>query len=436
MSRLPKAIEELNEPSEYLKEVLETPPAWAIRWGEVFVLVIVLLFFLLSYLIRYPDRIPAQAIITTVQPPIPVNAQTEGALAQLLVKDQDQVTKGEVLAVVQSAAVYDDVIHLKEQLQRFNITLFHDSLRFTASYHLGRLQENYAQLQKAAQAYHLFQKLTPAYRQQQAILGQLSRYQRLLVQKQEQQQILERKVQLAEKDYRRNQQLHATQTIADKDLEASEGQWLAAQEANEILRSERAQLSVQIAELKREQSQFGTQHTQEGEELRTTLLSSLDQLGADIRQWEENYLLIAPRSGQVAFSDFWTEQQSVKAGQTVMRIIPPTDKVNGSIIGQLRVPTQNSGKLKKGQQVEVYLDNYPHAEYGTLSAKVQSISALPKQGQYLLTITFPDGLVTQYNQVIPFQQQLQGRAEIITEDLRLLERFIYQLRSVNATFAK
>lgn len=431
MSKLPKAIEELSEPSEYLQEVLETPPSWAVRWGEVFVLFIVVLLLLLSYLIRYPDRIPAHVVITTVQPPVPVNAKINGPLSQLLVNDQDKVVKGQMLAVVQDAAIYSDIVQLKQELQQFDVSIINDTLTFSTSYRLGSLQENYIGLQKASQAYRLFRELTPAYRQQQAILEQLARYQGLLIQKQEQQQLLERKVELAEKDYRRNQELHETQTIADKALEASEGQWLAAQEAYEILRNERSQLWVQMAELKREQSQYGTQHTQEGEQLRTSLLSSLDQLRAAILQWEENYLLIAPSSGQVAFSDFWTEQQSVEAGQTVMRIVPPTEDAAGNIIGRLRVPTQNSGKLKKGQQVDVYLDNYPHAEYGTLSATVKTISSLPKQGQYLLTITFPKGLVTHYNQVIPFQHQLQGKAEIITEDLRLLERFIYQLRTLN-----
>ena len=77
----------------------------------------------------------------------------------------------------------------------------------------------------------------------------------------------------------------------------------------------------------------------------------------------------------------------------------------------------------------MYLDNYPYAEYGALTGTVESISSLPKQGQYHLTITFPEGLVTQYGQTIPFQQQLQGTAEIITEDLRLLERLFYRLRA-------
>lgn len=430
MNELPKSIAKLSEPSEYLREVLATPPRWVVRWGETLVLVLVIILLALGWLIRYPDRIPAQVIITTRQPPVPVKARTEGALTQLLVSDNQAVEAEQLLAIVQNPARYADVNQLKRQLQLFDVAETREQSPFMTAYQLGSLQEAYAQVQQAAEAYHLYRRLTPLYQEQQAVVRQLDRYQALLKQKQQQQALLERKVQLAEKDYRRNEQLHASGTIADKALEASEQQWIEARESYEALRSELSQIKVQTADLERERAQLGTQHTQEGEQMRTALLGGLDQLRSAIKQWEERYLLTAPQAGKVSFSDFWSEQQFVEAGQTVIHIVPPTDQQTGHIIGQLRVPVQNSGKLAEGQRVEVYLDNYPPAEYGTLTGTVQRISSLPKQGQYYLTITFPNGLVTQYGQTIPFQQQLQGRAEIITEDLRLLERLFYQLRSI------
>lgn len=386
----------------------------------------------LSWFIRYPDRIPAKVVITTSQPPVPVMARADGPLAQLLVSDHESVVSGQLVAVIQNPAYYPHVTQLKQQLGQFDLAEVSEDSSFMATYRLGTLQESYTRLQQASQANNLYQKLTPHYQQQQAVGQQLRRYRALLDQKQNQQQLLKRKVQLAKKDYRRNEQLHASQTIADKALEDSERQWLETQESYEALRSEVSQIRVQVADLEREWQQLDTQHTQEGEQLRTTLLTALDNLRSALAQWEELYLLIAPQAGQVSFSDFWSEQQLVQAGQTVMSIVPPVATGGGgpTVIGQLRVPVQNSGKLAEGQRVEVYLENYPSAEYGTLSGVVRSISSLPKQGQYHLTITFPNGLVTQYGQNIPFQQQLQGRAEIVTEDLRLLERLFYRLRSV------
>ena len=39
-------------------------------------------------------------------------------------------------------------------------------------------------------------------------------------------------------------------------------------------------------------------------------------------------------------------------------------------------------------------------------------------------------MITSYNKDIEFKQEMRGAAEIITEDLRLIERFFYQFREV------
>ena len=430
MSKLPHAIEELVAPSEYMQEVLATPPRWIIRWGEGLVFLLVLGLLLLSWLIRYPDRIPAEAVITTLEPPVPVVARSDGALSQLLVQDGATVTKGQLLAIVQNPAHYPHVVQLKKQLSQFNaLGIVKDSL-FTGAYRLGSLQEVYAQLQRVEKDYHLYLRLTPHYQQQQAVERQLRHYRALLDQKQDHQQLLKRKVQLAEKDFHRNQQLHASQTIADKALEDAERDWLEVQESYEILRTEVLRTQVQVADLKRERQQLGSQHDQEGETLRTTLLTAVDQLQSRIVQWEANYLLVAPRSGQVSFSDFWVKQQFVQSGQTVMSLVPNLNGDTGQqMLAQLRVPVRNFGKVAVDQLVHIYLDNFPHQEYGALRGTVRSLSALPKQGYYRVSVAFPNGLTTQYGRQIPFTQQLSGRAEIITEELRLLERFFYQMRA-------
>lgn len=430
MKKLPPAIEELSAPSEYLQEVLVAPPRWIIRWGEGLVFGLVLALLLLAWMIRYPDRIPAEVTITTPEPPVSVVARSDGALEQLLVRDRDTVERGALLAIIQNPARYVHVIQLKKQLSQFDVSdLSADSL-FNDGYQLGTLQEGYALLQQVAEDYRLYQQLTPHYQQKQAVGRQLRRYRALVNQKQQHQQLLERKVQLAEKDYRRNEKLHASQTIADKALEASEREWLETQESYESLRGELSHIRVQIADLEREWQQFSTRHTQEGKQLQTALLTAVDNVQSAITQWEERYLLTAPRSGRVSFSDFWSEQQFVRAGQTVLSIVPGDEQ---GAIGRLRVPVRNFGKVAVGQTVQIYLENYPYEEYGMLRGTVSSLSALPKQGHYRVTVVFPDGLTTQYGKEIPFTQQLSGRAEIVTEELRLLERFFYRLRTVFST---
>jgi HlyD family secretion protein len=82
-----------------------------------------------------------------------------------------------------------------------------------------------------------------------------------------------------------------------------------------------------------------------------------------------------------------------------------------------------------GQRVAVYLDNYSFQEYGTLSARIEDFSELPHQGFYRVIISFPEGLKTKYGNLIPARPNLQGQAEIITEEHRLIERLFYKLRA-------
>ncbi len=100
-------------------------------------------------------------------------------------------------------------------------------------------------------------------------------------------------------------------------------------------------------------------------------------------------------------------------------------------VGKAKAVAQNSGKLKTRQDVNIRLANYPDREFGIVKGKVKSISLTPdKDGNLLLDISLPKGLITSYKKDILFQQEMSGTADVITEDLRLIERLLYQFRSM------
>ncbi len=422
-------IAELSEPSEYLQEVLATPPRWIIRWGQVGVFVLVMVLLTLGWFIRYPDRISGKLIITAASPPVGIVAQTDGYIMDLLVADHDTVKAGEILAVIQNPARFEDVIQLKHNLQSLaarnlkEVAL--DSLIFPPL-QLGSLQENYTKLQEAWSAYGQYQRLNPHYQERLSIERQLAQYQKYFTQKQVEQELLYRKSQLVEKDFLRNKQLYATQSIAERALEVSEESWLEAKYAAESVSSELSQIQLSISQLLHKQQQSNIQHHQTETLLQNTLQSAIDNQLAVLRHWEEHYVLKAPHDGRVSFFEIESSKQYVHALDTVMRIV---SKSNQPIFGRLLVPIKNFGKIKVGQKVQVYLDNYPYEEYGTLAAKVEDFSELPQQDKYRVTISFPEGLRTQYGKTISAQQHLQGRADIITEESRLLERLFDKLRA-------
>ncbi|MFD2552201.1 hypothetical protein ACFSQP_10275 [Bizionia sediminis] len=84
-----------------------------------------------------------------------------------------------------------------------------------------------------------------------------------------------------------------------------------------------------------------------------------------------------------------------------------------------------------GQHVNIKLENYPDTEFEVLNGIVNNISLIPdKDGLYLIDVKLPEKLMTLYNKKIDFKQEMRGSAEIITEDLRLIERFFYLFKEI------
>lgn len=76
--------------------------------------------------------------------------------------------------------------------------------------------------------------------------------------------------------------------------------------------------------------------------------------------------------------------------------------------------------------VPAELADYSDAEFGIIEGKIKNISLTPdKYGNLLIDIELPKGLQTSYKKDIEFQQEMIGTADIITEDLRLIERLLY-----------
>jgi hypothetical protein len=66
-----------------------------------------------------------------------------------------------------------------------------------------------------------------------------------------------------------------------------------------------------------------------------------------------------------------------------------------------------------------------------IKGKIKSISLTPDiEGNLLIDVDLPNGIATSYNKKINFQQEMSGTADIVTEDLRLIERLLYQFRDI------
>ena len=73
----------------------------------------------------------------------------------------------------------------------------------------------------------------------------------------------------------------------------------------------------------------------------------------------------------------------------------------------------------------------PYIEYGILVGTISNISLVPDDDNfYFIDVTLTNELTTTYNKQLEFKHEMFGQAEIITKDLRLIERVLNQLKDL------
>ena len=69
-------------------------------------------------------------------------------------------------------------------------------------------------------------------------------------------------------------------------------------------------------------------------------------------------------------------------------------------------------------------------EFGFIKGTVKSISLIPNNENYIVEVEMPQDMKTNYDIPLKFSQEMKGSAEIITDDLRLIQRFLNPVKSL------
>lgn len=415
--------------SESVQDILTQPPHWMIRWGNTIIFIILLLILGMSYVIKYPEFIPAPIVVTSQNPPEKLEARINSKIEKIFIKDHQEVKKNQVLMVMQSAANYNDILELKKlvdsispnQLGSFPV---HQSSHFK----LGELQGDYNNFAKAFQDEELFTRLQPYAPESLAANQSLSEYRMRILTMKQQKSLEQAKYEITKKSYQRSQELFNQGVIAAMELENEKIKYLQAQQNLENINISLSQMEESISNLNRTKS--GTVINTEKDKITysSQTLQLFEQLRKSLKQWEQNYLVISSTDGVASFQQFFGENQFVKTGDAILSILP---KNKDKLVGRMSVPATNSGKITQGEKVLIKLDNYRFQEYGIVEGRVQNISlSSDDKGNYYVDVILPKGLKTSYNKTLVFDKELRGSAEIVTQDLRLIERFFYQIRKL------
>jgi multidrug resistance efflux pump len=417
--------------SEEVKEILGQIPSWIIRWGMVLVLFVIALIFFGSYIFKYPKIIIAPVKVTTENPPSNIIARTNGQIVDLFVVDNQNVKAGQTLALIENTSIFQDVSELKVYMDSFSYVLADAdkaaSFNFPKSLVLGELQPDYANFLKLHEDMRNFIQLD-YYKQKIASLeNEIDRFNAYSSTLKKQSSILKSEMKLAGNQFERDSVLFKKDVIPQKEYDDSKTLFLQKQRAYEVSRSTLVNNDIEITRLQQQILDLGLQESKDFEKLQLANAEAYDNLSAELANWEKKFVLKTFISGTVSFTRIWSENQNVREGDMVMSVIPENA---GEIIGKIELPINGAGNVKTGQRVNVKFDNFPYMEYGMVLGVIKSISLVTNNNAYSVLISLPEGLKTTYNKDIMFSQDMQGEAEIITDDLRLIERILNPIRSV------
>lgn len=414
--------------SDEVQEIMGRQPAWILRWGITVLILILMGIIVACYFIKYPQTVTAAVTLTSDNPPSDLVAKYTGTLDSVYVSDGASVRKGQLLALVANAANYRDVIWAEAFLADSAAAVPPEEW---PRYELGEIQPAWISYIAAMSDYADYTRIDQIGNKKALLAGQVWRAKEYYRKLEAQRETMVKDYELEQASSSRDSILLSRKAISQAEYDNSRKAFLAKR--NSLAAFDATMASAHLSRLQLEQQilELETQRITEVSEYERRISQARNTLSSQIAQWKQQYAIIAPYDGTVSLQNVWNRGQHVSAGD----LIASVSTEGGMVVqGRLKVPSAGFGKVEAGQEVNIKLNGFPFMEYGILKGEVASISKVPENTDaglcYTVVVSLPKGLESTYRKEFPFVQDMDGSAEIITEDMRLIEQFIRPIRSL------
>ena len=401
------------------------PPRRILRWVTTILFLVFILFILFSWLIKYPDIIPAPVLITTTNPPVTLVTKITGHIKTLYVKEREKVKAGQLVAVMETTASVNEIELLKQTIDTVKTPEILTYTMLPLFSELGELQSYYGAFLKNLSDLNNYvsndsygSKIVSLNNE---IIGIQEFIDRLITKE----KLYSENQRIEAKNYNRDSLLRAGNVIPESELERAHQSLLKVNIDLQQAKLDHSAKSIELAEKRQLLNDDKISRIDDKQKLVSLLRESFLNLKAQVSLWENTYLLITPIDGIVSFTKFWSANQSVVKDEPVVSIVPVE---TGNFLGRIDLKMERSGKVKTGELVNIKLSGYPYLEYGMVRGIVKSKSLVPSSDTYIIEIELPNGLTTLYGIPLDFTQNMQGTAEIITKNIRLLQKIVNPFR--------
>jgi len=411
--------------SENVTEIMGRPPSAIVKRGNTMILIVILVFISFLWLVRYPDIITAPVEVTTINPPVTMISKITGRIQRLYVKDKEQVNTRQLIAIMETTASMEQVAMLRkmtdsvarpETIQLSSLPVFNE---------LGEIQNYWGVFSKSLYDYNNYIVNDFYGNKIKSLSDEIKALREYIERIGVKEKLYAANRNIEEKKYRRDSLLFATGVYSESELEKSLQALLKLNIELQQVRLDHSAKSMELAEKKQLLQEYSINRKEGREKYISTLNESYLNLLAQLKIWQNTYTIISPVSGTVTFTRYWSENQTVAKDEPVLSIIPEDP---GDYVGRINLKMNRSGKVKTGQTVNIKLSGFPYLEFGMVRGVIKSKSLVPAGDSYIIELGLPSGLTTLYGKNLEFTQNMQGTAEIITDNTRLLQKIISPLR--------
>jgi multidrug resistance efflux pump len=420
-----------------IEAIMGNPPGRLLTSGNYLFLGGILLLLALGYFLPYPDVVEAKVKLVSDDPPIRLVPRTSGRLIHFEIIDGKEVSKGDLLAVIDNAAQWEDVleidIYLKQQLKNLTVNELNPK-NFPKVLNLGEVQTPYAVFINNLETANFNKKNDATSAQLESLDEQIKNYEASNVSLEKRKTEGKAELALVNSNFARIEKSIEAGVASPLDLERIQIQRSQKLQEIELIANQKAANDVAINQLKNQKIDLPQRSRMSQNEYDLKTVAAYENLKSAIHQWSTNYLIVAPISGKISINNLLTINQFVQAGEEIITIIP----AHQSVYGLAELGQQNIGKVSLKDSVKIRLAGFPYYDYGSLAGKVEQISSLPDNDFYRIKIVFPkehlslknDSLKvkTSYDKYIPVRQEMEGTASIITEENTYLGRIFNRLR--------
>lgn len=245
---------------------------------------------------------------------------------------------------------------------------------------LGSLQDKWTELLSLSNEYQQYRNLDQIEKKRSLLADQIRKNKEYFDAMAVQRSLIERDTKLQKLAMQRDSVLWDEGLSAQAEYEASQQAYIS--KLNSLASFDASLKSARLNSLAFEQglNELDIQRLAEEDAFNLRFSRTMSELQAQMASWLETYTITAPFDGTVSLQDFWGIGQHVNTNDVLASVVPEKTP-DGSVA-------------------------------------------------YNVEVSFPHGLVSTYHKTFPFIQDMDGEAEIITQDQRLIEHFIEPIFSL------